>query len=90
MSWGTIIKTKLHPQKILDRVVDVILWMMEIWALVRVFLILSLVLVTVLLYIIEVTPNIEEITKNLEHCYENYCTVDKPNSDIIFGRRDGT
>lgn len=52
MDWKRI-KIKLHPQNLIDLFVDAVLLLMEIWAVLRVVLILLLVMATIILYAVE-------------------------------------
>ena len=53
MEWIQKILRKIHPQNLLDLFVDAVLLMMEIWALLRVALILLIVVASIILYAVE-------------------------------------
>ena len=53
MEWIRKILRKIHPQNLLDLFVDAVLLMMEIWALLRVALILLIVVASIILYAVE-------------------------------------
>jgi len=52
MDWIKRIK-KFRPQNLIDLFVDAVLLLMEIWAVLRVVLILILVMATIILYAVE-------------------------------------
>lgn len=55
MEWIPKILRKIHPQNLLDLFVDAVILMMEIWAVLRVALIMLLVVATMILYVVERT-----------------------------------
>jgi len=57
MEWIKRILTKIHPQNLLDMFIDAVLLMMEIWAVLRVILILLLVVATIILSAVERATN---------------------------------
>lgn len=53
MEWIKKITKRIHPQNLLDLFVDAVLLMMEIWAVLRVVLILLIVIASMLIYTVE-------------------------------------
>lgn len=72
MDWKRILKN-LHPQNLLDFFVDAVLLLMEIWAVLRVVLILLLVVATIVLYAVEGKANeINETTSDSTYITYNF------------------
>lgn len=72
MDWKRTL-IKLHPQNLLDFFVDAVLLLMEIWAVLRVVLILLLVVATIILYAVEGKANeINETTSDSTHITYNF------------------
>ena len=53
MDWIKRIIKKFHPQNLLDLFVDAVLLLMEIWAVLRVALIMIIVMASIILYAVE-------------------------------------
>lgn len=73
MSWKRRMLIKLHPQQVLDCLVEVITWIMETWALVRVLIIFILVLSTMLMYVRDNIPAADDLNQQLGQYYEDIC-----------------
>ena len=55
MEWIKRILKRIHPQNLLDLFVDAVLMLMEIWAVLRVALIMLIVVASIILYAVERT-----------------------------------
>lgn len=75
MNWRVIL-SKLHPEHLLDCLVNVMIHLMETWAIVRVTIILSLVLATIIMNAWDVTPSKQDVADKLKEYHENFCTSD--------------
>lgn len=75
MEWIKKITKRIHPQNLLDLFVDAVLLMMEIWAVLRVALILLIVVASMILYAVERASCEYNETKWYE---SNTCTLPNP------------
>jgi hypothetical protein len=56
MKWKAILR-RLHPENLVDCLVDIILWVTEVWAIVRAIVTVLLIVLVIIYYITDKLPS---------------------------------
>jgi len=74
MKWKVILR-KLHPENLVDCLVDTIIWMMEAWAIIRAIIIMMLVVIVLSINIQKLLPDYDTIQKWIGEEHEKVCAI---------------